>query len=344
MFYRNSLVYREDKLLGRECLIAEGLGEYDLTDTMECGQCFRHLMIAGCYGRSYTDSKDAPISRTMELSEAGDGYCEYFTVVGELAVRVGQRRRGELIFYGLKSSDIPTVEKYFSLRIDFDAIREYIKDKTDSVTLREYADIASGVAILSQDTWETLFSFIISQNNNIPRIRKIIRKICLEYGENLAMREGFSACPLSGECPNEAECSECGRCYTFPTPECVLSSPSRLESAKTGFRQRYLMSACELVRSGELKLDEIKERCSLDYTLSELKRVVGVGDKVASCCALFAFGNYDAFPVDVWIRRAIDERFSGSLDISEFSEYAGIAQQYIFHSIRNLEKSEASES
>jgi len=308
---------------------------------MECGQCFRHLRIAGGKERAYTDSKDAPISEASVSREAPLGYCEYFTVVGELPIRVGQRKRGELIFYGLKAEEIPLVEEYFSLKIDFDAVREYVKSNTESAVLREYADIASGVAILSQDTWETLFSFIVSQNNNIPRIRKIIRKICLGYGENLALREGFSGCPLSGKAPNPVDCRECGRCYTFPKPEDILSFPERLEEAKTGFRQRYLLSASEMVHGGNLKLADIKSAGSLDYTLSELKRIVGVGDKVASCCALFAFGNYDAFPIDVWIKRAIDERFFGKLDISGFSEYAGIAQQYIFHAVRNPENSEA---
>ena len=340
MFYRNSLVYKEDEFLGRPCIIAEGLGEYDLTDTMECGQCFRHLRTAGPEDRSYTDSKDAPIANAAYMDSAPEGYCEYFTVVGDLAVRVGQRKRGELIFFGLETEQIPTVEEYFSLKIDFDAIREYVKSRTDSDVLKQYADVASGVAILSQDTWETLFSFIISQNNNIPRIRKIIRRLCAEYGENLAMREGFSRCPITGGKPECSSCAECGRCYTFPTPDDVLSRSDRLDIAKTGFRKRYLLSASELVNSGSLKLGEIKNAGSLEYTLSELKRVVGVGDKVASCCALFAFGNYDAFPIDVWIKRAIDERFGGRLDISEFCEYAGIAQQYIFHSIRNLEKAQ----
>lgn len=340
MFYRNSLHYTESEFLGRPCIIVDGLGEYDLTDTMECGQCFRHLRVAGGEGRVYTDSKDAPISDASSSRELPEGYCEYFTVAGELAVRVGQRKRGELIFFGLSGEDIPAVEEFFSLKLDFDAIREFVKQNTDSAVLKEYADIASGVAILTQDTWETLFSFIVSQNNNIPRIRKIIRRICADYGENLALREGFAACPISGLAPCAETCRECGRCYTFPRPDDVLANPDALDGAKPGFRKRYLLSASELVKSGELKLDEIKSRGELEYTLSQLKRIVGVGDKVASCCALFAFGNYDAFPIDVWIKRAIDERFDGNLDLSGFLPYAGIAQQYIFHSIRNLENSQ----
>ena len=97
------------------------------------------------------------------------------------------------------------------------------------------------------------------------------------------------------------------------------------------------MDAAEKVSSGSVKLDEIAEKKNYEYTLEKLKEIKGVGDKVASCVALFGFENLDAFPVDVWMKRAIDEYFEGSLDHKALGNYAGVAQQYIFHYIRNLQ-------
>ena len=98
-----------------------------------------------------------------------------------------------------------------------------------------------------------------------------------------------------------------------------------------------LLCAAERVVSGETDLSDIAAHKSYDYTVSELKKIKGVGDKVAACAALFGFGNLEAFPIDVWMRRAIDTYFDGELDYVSLGEYRGVAQQYIFHYIRNLE-------
>jgi N-glycosylase/DNA lyase len=204
--------------------------------------------------------------------------------------------------------------------------------------MRRAADSGEGIAILKQDEWETLFSFIVSQNNNIPRIRKILRSICAEYGKNLA--EGkYTACPLSrhGECPTADSCRGCGICFSFPTPTDVLSRPEGLLPSKPGFRYRYLLAAAEAVAKGSINLEKIREENSFDFTTSELKKIKGVGDKVAACVALFGFNNLEAFPIDVWMKKAINDYFSGHLDPKSFGKYAGVAQQYIFHYIRNIE-------
>ena len=195
------------------------------------------------------------------------------------------------------------------------------------------------MVILRQEPWETLFSFIVSQNNNIPRIRKIIRSVCAEYGENLAVREGLDACPV-GKCdgkPSEEKCRGCGICFGFPTAEEILEKPEGLLPSHPGFRYKYLIDAAERVSRGDISLSDVKSKASYDYTVTELKRILGVGDKVASCVALFGFGNLEAFPIDVWMKRAIDEYFDGKLDPKTLGRYAGVAQQYIFHYIRNLE-------
>ena len=299
-------------------LCVSGLGQCDLTDTLECGQAFRY-----------------------ECVRRKEGYVEYLIPVRDALLRVGQRERGELIFYGLSEEDFERVARpFFSMDTDFEAIRADIVSRTDSEWLKRAAEEARGIVILSQEPWEALFSFIVSQNNNIPRIRKIIRAISREYGENLAEKCGYDRCPLSltEDAPCDGVCRDCGICYSFPTAGSVCERPEGLLPSHPGFRYKYLCDAARRVVTGECRLDEIKSAGSYETSLSELKKILGVGDKVASCVALFGMGNLEAFPIDVWMRRAIDEYFGGRLDPRSLGEYAGVAQQYIFHYIRNLEK------
>ena len=315
MFSKKNELYR-----GREATVVSGLGNYSLRDTLECGQAFRYERVV----------------------DEGD-YVEYLTVAYGKIISVGQRRMGELIFFGSWSEEYEKMlTDYFALDQDYDEIRLDILSRTDSEWLTAAAESAKGVVILRQEPWETLFSFIVSQNNNIPRIRKIIRSVCAEYGENLAVREGLDACPI-GKCdgkPSEEKCRGCGICFGFPTAEEILEKPEGLLPSHPGFRYKYLIDAAKRVSQGEVSLDGIREAASYDYTVAELKRILGVGDKVASCVALFGFGNLEAFPIDVWMKRAIDEYFDGKLDPKTLGSYAGVAQQYIFHYIRNLESEE----
>jgi N-glycosylase/DNA lyase len=118
----------------------------------------------------------------------------------------------------------------------------------------------------------------------------------------------------------------------------VLAAPEKLLEANPGFRYRYLLSAAERVASGETNLNMIAAARSYTHTVEQLKGILGVGDKVASCVALFGFANLEAFPIDVWMKRAIDTYFDGKLDPATLGRYAGVAQQYIFHYIRNVEQ------
>jgi len=299
----------------RSCIRVSGLSRYSLDDTLECGQCFRH-----------------------ELIKREGGYSEYLIPVGEKIITVGQRTAGELIFYGVDEGDFDEVCDYFNLNTDLDEIREDIISRTDSAWLRRAAESAGGIAILHQDRWETLFSFIISQNNNIPRIRGIIRRLSREYGENLCEKSGIKACPLGriSATPCNKNCGECGVCYSFPRAEDVAREPERMQCARVGFRYKYLLDAAERVASGETDLDKIAAARAYEYTKGELMKIYGVGEKVAACVALFGFGNLEAFPIDVWMRRAIDTYFDGKLDPETLGRYSGVAQQYIFHYIRNL--------
>ena len=312
MFAKKNEVWR-----GESVTVLSGLGNIDLRDTFECGQAFRY-----------------------QMTEDSDEYLEYMTVVKDKIIRVGQRERGEIIISGMSEDDIDTlIIPYFALDTDFEAIRADVVNRTDSEWLKRAADSAKGIVILRQDPWETVFSFIISQNNNIPRIRKIIQALAAEYGENLAVRNGILKCPLCkiDGTPCDEKCKSCGICYSFPRAEDVAKRPDGMLPSRPGFRYKYLLDAAERVTRGETDLDEIYSHRSYDYTVEQLKKIKGVGDKVAACAALFGFGNLEAFPIDVWMRRAIDTYFDGSLDYISLGEYRGVAQQYIFHYIRNLE-------
>ena len=309
-----------DLIRGKEASVISGLGDYSLRDTLECGQCFRFERI--------------PNSVLED---------EYLVTLKNKIVHVGQDKRGELIFFGEEdASEDELIRSYFALDTDLSKIRDDVIARTDSEWLKNAAAYAGGIAILRQDPWEALISFIISQNNNIPRIKKIIKQISAAYGVNLALqKQGCSSCPLSKieGSPSSEKCQNCGICYSFPSPENILERPEGLLPSKPGFRYSYILDAAEKVASGEIDLSAIVKAGSYEHTLSELKRIKGVGDKVASCVALFAIGNLEAFPIDVWMKRAIDTYFGGTLDPTTLGKYAGFAQQYIFHYIRNIENS-----
>lgn len=312
MFVKKCELYR-----GRPATVVSGNFEISLSDTFECGQAFRY-----------------------ECLVSSDGYVEYLTVVGDKIIEIGQCNRNEVIIFSEDGETVDFWLSYLSLDTDYGKIREDIKSRTDSEWLSRAADEGRGIKILRQDPWETLFSFIISQNNNIPRIRKIIRAISAEYGENLAEKSGLKKCPKHdadfAPCPEK--CAACGICYSFPRAADVASRPEGLLPSKPGFRYKYLFDAAQRVASGECDLEKIKNVKDYNHTLTELKKILGVGDKVASCTALFGFENLEAFPIDVWMKRAINVYFDGKLDPKALGPYAGIAQQYIFHYIRNLEK------
>ncbi len=307
-------VKKQKDLSGNEYISVEGVSPFSLEYTLECGQAFRY-----------------------ELLVREENYLEYLVTSGRKITRVGQKSSGELLFFDTAIEDVQGYwADYFSLDSDYAKIKENILSLTDSEKLKTAAEAGEGIRILRQEPWETLFSFIVSQNNNIPRIRKILRKISAEYGENLS--EGLAECPLKKGKPCDKMCSECGICYTLPSARQVAEAPEKLLPSKPGFRYKYLVDAAEKVSSGKVDLDEILKMKTAAETTERLKEINGVGDKVASCVALFGFSKLEAFPVDVWMKRANEVYFDGKLNPDELGEYAGIAQQYIFHYIRNLEK------
>ncbi len=202
---------------------------------------------------------------------------------------------------------------YFDLERDYG---EIIKSFSSDETISRAAEIGGGIRIFRQDPWETLISFIISQNNNIPRIKKIINSLCALLGE------------------------ETNGVYSFPSPEKIMEAGLEgLAPIKSGFRAKYILDAAEKVVSGEVSIERLAG-CGYEAALAELKLIKGVGDKVANCVLLFGFGYYEAFPIDVWVKRVMEEYYPKGLDIKSLGEYAGVAQQYLFHYKRNSSESE----
>ena len=205
--------------------------------------------------------------------------------------------------------------EYLGLSEDYGAIREDLtRNRQNDASLSASMERGKGIRILRQPKWETLCSFIISQNNNIPRIKKLISALCAEGNKISGLGENV-----------------------FPSPEVLLEmGQERIFALKTGFRAAYLYDAAQKVASGEVDLEKV---ALLPYAeaSAELCKIKGVGPKVAACTLLFGFGMYDAFPVDVWVKRLMDEYYGGMVSASDFGRYAGIAQQYLFYNRRYLE-------
>ena len=205
-------------------------------------------------------------------------------------------------------------QAYFALDEDYRAIRARVRPEEDPY-LYAACEAGRGIRILRQDPWETLVSFIISQNKNIPAIKKSIALLC--------------------EAAGEEQLDDAGRPYrVFPSPEAVLAlTDGQLSACRLGYRCGYVRAAAEAVAGGQLDLDRLAFAPD-DEAMAALMSVRGVGPKVASCAALFGLHHTDAFPVDVWIRRVLEEHYPSGWPMEKYSPYNGIYQQYLFYASR----------
>lgn len=223
--------------------------------------------------------------------------------------------------------------RYFGLDRDYAAINSGILSLSENPALRDAVNKSSGIRILRQDSWEALCSFIISQNNNIPRIKSLIAALCARCGEE---------CDPAGmeSHISKVHANVTGALHSFPTPEKVASlGIDGLRELKVGFRAKYIYDAASRVLSGETKLDEI-DSMETSLAAAELCKICGVGPKVASCALLFGHSKLDAFPVDVWIKKVLEKYFDPDFSPETLGEYAGIAQQYLFYYERYLQSKE----
>ncbi len=249
-----------------------------------------------------------------------DGWC--VGVVGSVALKV--RQDGTRLFW--QSSDpglaAPWIRRYFALDLDVTAVLSSI-----DVDMQIHHAIARypGLRVLRQEGWETLASFICASFNNIKRIEGMIGRLCQAYGEPVSLN-GF-------------------RSFAFPRPEVIAGAPERrLRSLGLGYRVPYLKAAARLVADGALPMEQLR-RVDYDSAKAALLRCDGVGDKVADCVALFGCEQYAAFPIDVWMERAMRYYFRHrpmtrarlhEYARRHFGTYAGYAQQYLYHYVRNL--------
>jgi len=273
----------------------ENIRDFDLTHIFECGQCFRWV-------------------------PSGDEDGSYIGAAGKYAARVTFRDSGDMgggtLEIEATGGDEAFWYDYFDLGTDYSGIKaEIVKNDPDILPATEYGH---GIRILNQDLFETLVSFIISQNNNIPRIRKNVESICCKYGEEIG--EAF------------------GRAWhAFPEPEVLAAADAKdLMDLKLGYRADYIKAAGARFMS-----------CPAPETREDVLSYLGIGPKVANCIMLFGLRQTDAFPIDTWVKHIMNDMYGfGEKDVkgmAEFAEqrfgkYAGYAQQYLFYYYRDRNK------
>lgn len=210
---------------------------------------------------------------------------------------------------GAPREDLPFWRAYFDLDTDYGALR---RQAETCGYMRECSRTGAGIRILRQDPWEALCTFILSQCNNIPRIAGIVERLCALCGEPM---------DVPGGAPR----------FAFPSAARVAGlTPEALAPLRAGYRTGYVLSAARAVDSGALSFAALS-RAEASEARAALKRLPGVGDKVADCALLYGLHRMDAFPVDTWMRKALSAHFPPDFDPGVFGPCAGLAQQYIFY-------------
>jgi N-glycosylase/DNA lyase len=276
-------------------LIIEDIKDFNITHIFDCGQCFR-------------------------WNKEEDG--SYTGVVSGKVINVSQEG-SKVVFDNLTLDDYHIVKEYFDMDTDYEIIKE--KVSTDDI-MKKAIDFGCGIRILNQDEWETMISFMISANNRIPMIKKVIENLSCNFGSFITNYRGRDY-------------------YSFPTPRQLAEAPvEKILECKAGFRASRIKEAAErfLVEKDiiyNLKNKNYQE--GLDY----LKTYCGIGDKVANCILLFSMKQFDTFPVDVWVRRVMQtlyvDKDTNDKEIRRFAEekfgdFSGYAQQYLFYYAREL--------
>ena len=290
-------------------ITVSGLSEFSPAQIFDCGQCFR-FDAAGMAGHG----DKASLSGATEFTGVAMG--RY--------IRVASIGDGEIRIDGASPEDWRDVwSGYFDIMTDYaDVQRRVISAFSaacghDDGHMRRCVDVGRGIRILRQDPFETLISFIISQNNNIPRIKKTIAALCERYGDAIS-GSGLTDVPQ----------------YAFPTPEAIIcAGENGMRELKTGFRAPYIVGAARAVADGSLDLEALKKASGAEAR-EALTKLKGVGPKVASCVDLFGLGHKDAFPVDVWMKKVLSRHYPDGIDIPALGEYAGVGQQYLFYGER----------
>ncbi len=277
--------------------ILEDCKSFEPEHIFECGQCFR-------------------------WNKQEDG--SYTGIFKENVVNV-KKENNRIIFKGICKENIKEeCIDYFDLDTDYDNIKNKLSNVDDY--LKTSIEYGEGIRILNQDLWETLISFIISANNNIPRIKGIIERISKSYGKKIVWNN------------NEY--------YTFPTPqELSKASVEDLRKLGLGFRDVRVYKTTKIINENPDKLKKLADEKDVNKLKEELLQFPGVGPKVADCIMLFStLKRLEVFPIDVWVRRVMNELYIKNEDETKinkkeieelakikYGNLAGIAQQYLFY-------------
>ncbi len=287
-------------------VLIDGVDRFDVSKVFDCGQSFRF---------------DRVESTRHENEFAGCACGKYISVAQD-----GER----LYIYNITLDEYyERFEHFLALDRDWGEIDRDILSLSDNPTLKEAVEVSSGIRILKQEPWEAICSFIISQNNNIPRIKKIIAALSQKCGKrvDISMMDGHIA---------DLHIENEGNFYSFPSAlEILPLGVDGLFALKTGFRAKYIFDAAEKMSRGEIDMS-ILENSATNEAISHLCSVKGIGPKVASCALLFGFARLDAFPIDVWIKKVMAKYFDADFEPSELGSFAGVAQQYLFYYERYL--------
>ena len=287
--------------------VVENVKDFSLRDVLECGQCFHFERIDNGLGSNEFEYEIVAMDRILHIKEEPD----------DDGVR--------LIFYNTEDWEYETVwKKYFDLDRDYSEIKSSII-KADP-RLESIIQENSGVRILNQDFFETLISFIISQNKQIPQIKQVVKNLSTEIGNKFDVT-------MIDHLSSEFDAF-------FPTAEQLANATEEeVRASKCGFRAPYIKDAAEKVASGEITYEKLSEMSTEDAK-EKLLTIHGVGDKVANCVLLFGLGRREAFPVDVWMKRICEYLYYDEADtpknlieadaVKRFGKYAGYAQQYLF--------------
>lgn len=217
---------------------------------------------------------------------------------------------GETILYCTQKEYETFWKEYFDLSVSYSDYIDQIDRDDDYLT--GAAAFGSGIRILRQDTWEMIITFILSQQNNIPRIKGLIRTLSERYGKRRETPDGRMY-------------------YTFPrAEELSQATEEELRELKLGYRSKYICQTAKMIAGGEINLDALKE---MEYmkARTELMRLSGIGGKVADCICLFALHQMDAFPVDTHIKKVLELHYPAGFPFERYKGCAGVMQQYIFY-------------
>jgi len=274
-------------------IIVHDIRDFNITHIFECGQCFR-------------------------WNREEDG--SYTGVVKNKVINVLQQKN-TVEFNNINTDDYDIIKNYFDFDTDYETIKNTLN--TDEI-MAEAIKFGEGIRILNQEEWETMISFMISANNRIPMIKKVIENLSISFGDYIGNYRGKEY-------------------FSFPTAERLSAAPvERILECKTGFRAPRIKAAATRFLTEKDKIYNIKNM-SYDEGLAYLKTYKGIGDKVANCILLFSMKHFDTFPVDVWVRRVMQTLYvskeTKDADIRKFAEnkfgkYSGFAQQYLFYYAR----------